>query len=290
MKKNVQIFLLLLVFPFALFSQNDTIEISKKEIRKERPTYIGITFGASSSSFRDFATSPLFYSGIPIYTALSHHRLNQERETHFGASYALGIYTSRFNNHGANSIVNTLSVFYAQLYQLNKLSSEKLNVKVGGLFNTTGNLRINGSLQNNGVGFEIIPTLFGSIKLTKDISRKEDKNKKIFFIKYKLKQRTQNIAFNLNIGLLNSSLRNGYAYLGQSSILNNLEVFDRYEYKIFSGFRMSSALDYTISLKNKNKIQLSYLWDAYKTGGELDQFNMATHTLKLTLLFNTNNK
>mgnify|MGYP001456661922 CR=1 FL=1 len=290
MKKIIRTISLLLLFPIGVFAQTKEIALSKKEIRKERPTYIGITFGLNSSKYRDFATSPLFYSGTPKSWGLSRHRLDDKKETHIGLSYASGTYTNSFNSHIAPSSVKILSVYYSQLYQLNKFSSEKLNVKVGGLFNTTANLRINPSLQNNAGGIEVIPTLLGSIKLTKDISRKEAKNKKFIFIKYKLKKRTRNLAFNLNVGLLNSSLRNGYAYTGQSSILNTPKLFDRYEFKMFSGFRMSSAFDYTISLNNKNKIQLSYLWDAYKTGGDLDQFNMISHTFKITLLFNTNNK
>lgn len=201
-----------------------------------------------------------------------------------------GNYVSSFNNHTATSNVKTLSVSYSKLYQLNKLGSEKLNIKIGGLFNATGNVRINEALQNNAAGIEMFPTLFGSVKITKDISRKVSKNKKILFVKYKLKQKNRDLAFNLNIGLVNSSYRNGYAYSGQSGILNESQVLDGYEFKVFSGFRMSSALNYTVSLRNKNEIQLSYLLDAYKTGGDLDKFEMAHHTIKISLLFNTNNQ
>lgn len=280
----------LLLIQIGVFAQTEELPLSNKEIRKARPTYIGLTMGFSSSKYRDFATSPLFYSGTPIYFGVSRHRLDDKKETHAGISFSSGSYLNEYNRHTAGSSVQVLSVYYAQLFKLNKLSSDKLNIKAGGLFTTTANLRINERLLNNALGLELIPTLFGSIKLTKDISRKEEKQKKFIFFKYRLKERTRNLSFNLNIGLVNSSLRNGYAYAGQSSILNEPKLFDRYEFKMFSGFRMSSALDYTIFLSNKNKVQLSYLWDAYKTGGELDQFNMIMHTIKITLLFNTNNK
>lgn len=290
MKRIIKTATLLLLIPIGVYAQNEERSLTKKEIRKARSTSIGLTMGLSSSKYRDFATSPLFYSGAPIYFGLSRERLDDQKETHAGISLSSGSYSNEYNRHTAESSVQVLSGYYAQLFKLNKLSSDKLNIKAGGLFTTTANLRINGSLQNNALGIELIPTLFGSIKLTKDISRKEEKQKKFIFIKYRLKERTRNLSFNLNIGLLNSSLRNGFAYAGQSSILNEPKLFDRYEFKMFSGLRMSSALDYTIFLPNKNKVQLSYLWDAYKTGGELDQFNMIMHTFKITLLFNTNNK
>jgi hypothetical protein len=57
------------------------------------------------------------------------------------------------------------------------------------------------------------------------------------------------------------------------------------ELQIFKGFRLNSALDYTIFLRNKNAVQLSYLWDAYRTGGHHDNFEMAAHTLNFSLLF-----
>lgn len=291
MSKIRTTFLLFLLIPFVSFSQSEsTSNFFKKELRKDIPIYIGITMGLNSSNFRDFATSPLIYKGIQKHIALSLVKYTKKQEFEIELSYSFGNYKNTFNEHSDVSKVKTLSMYYSKLYQLNKLSSEKLNIKIGFLDNTTFNLRINESLQNNAVGFEIFSTFFGSIKIMKDVSRKEAKDKKLLFIKYHLKQRTRNLSFRLNVGLINSSFRNGFVYAGQSFILNEEKPFDDYQYKVFLGFRASSSLDYTIFLKNKNKIQLSYLWDAYKTGGDLDKFEMAHHTFKLTLLFNTNNK
>ncbi len=290
MNKITKVILLLLLFPGVVFSQNEEIHLSKKEIRKARPAYIGISLGINSSNFRDFATSPLFYSGWPIYIDGSWQRMDDKRESQMGVSYSFGNYSNFYNDHSASSKVKSVLIYYSQLYKISKLSCPKMNVKVGGLVNFSGNLRINSSLQNNAAGYEFIPTLLGSIKVIKDISRTEVKSKKFLFIKYKLKKRIRSLAFRLNLGIVNSSYRNGYAYIGQSAVLNDTKVFDAYQFNMFSGFRMSTALDYTVSLKNKNKLRLSYLWDAYKTGGDLDKFEMASHTLSFTFLFNTNNK
>ncbi len=290
MKLNTLIIWGLLLFSLMGFSQNEGGTLSNKEQRKNRPAYIGITMGLSYSNFRDFATSPLIYSGVQSHFGLSALKMDQQREVGYGLSFTFGNYTNTFNDHTAISSVKTFSYYYSKLYAYKKLSSEKLNVKIGGLFNATSNIRINESLQNNGFGFEMFPTLFGSIKITKDISRKVDKQKKFLFIKYRLRQKTRNLAFRLNVGLVNSTYRNGFVYSGQAGILNEATVLDHYQFKFFSGFRMGSVLDYTVFLKNKNKMQFSYLWDAYKTGGDLDKFEMGHHILKLTFLFNTNNK
>lgn len=290
MKKLIKIMILLQVFVMGVYSQNDTQLLSKKEMRKQMPSYIEVSLGSSSSNFRDFATSPLFYKGRTNYTSLSRSKINQDRELDFGVAYFFGNCSSTFNDHITSSSLKTVSLYYSRLYKLEKLSSNEWNTKIGGLLYGTGNFRTNMSLQNNASGLELIPTVLGSVKISKSFKPQASKSKKILFIKYQTKPKTRNLAYRLNIGLVNSSYRNGYVYAGQSDVLNAPKITDDYEFKMFSGFRMSSALDYTVSLKNKNKVQLSYLWDAYKTGGNLDPLEMAQHTLKLTLLFNTNNK
>tara|TARA_B110000977_G_scaffold198692_1_gene284135 strand:+ start:1190 stop:2059 length:870 start_codon:yes stop_codon:yes gene_type:complete len=288
--KEIRItFLLLLLTPLMSFSQVKS-NFTKIELRKNQPAYIGITMGFSSSNFRDFATSPLIYRGLQKYVSFSKIRSSMKKESEIGLSYSFGNYKTLFNEHLTMSSVKTYSLDYSQLYEFNQLSSENLNVKLGGLLSVTGNLRMNESLLNNATGVEVIPTLFGSVKITKDISRKNSVEKKFLFIKYRLKEQNRNLAFRLNIGLVNSSYRNGYVYSGQSAVLNSPKLLDDYEFKMFSGFRVSSALDYTLVKKNKNKIQISYLWGAYKTGGNLDKFEMAYHAIKLTFLFNNNNK
>lgn len=280
--------LLLLLHSSLSFSQNETTTLSKKEIRKERPAYFDFTVGLSYSSLRDFATSPLIYTGTPLYLSLSRLKTDMKIESEFKLSYSFGNYIKSFNKHYTLSQVKTFSSYYSSLYQLNKLSAGKFNTKIGGVFNVTGNTRYNQLLMNNAVGAEWFANLMGSIKITQDISRTDFKDKKFLFIKYKLDPRTRNIAFRLNLGLINSSYRNGYAYFRHTFDQNDL--YYGYEFKIFSGFRMSTSLDYTISLKNRNAIQFSYLWDAYKTGGDLDKFEMAHHIFKLSYLFNTNKR
>ena len=286
--KNLLITLFLSI-SFIGRSQNSEMALSKKELRKERATFLGISGGLSSSRFRDFATSPLVYKGNEFYAALARFKADSTRESEMELSTLYGSYYTNFNNHFASSNVHTLSVFYSQLYQLKFLSSKRFNYKLGGLFNTTGNLRDNEILMNNGFGFEVFPTLFGSAKITINLNRTAVIEKKLLFIKYKLKPVNRNLAFRLNTGILNSTFRNKFIYTGHF-IATDLGFFDRYEYKFLSGFRFNFSIDYTVFLKNKNAVKLSYLWDAYRTGGNLDKFEMAHHIIKLSLLFNTNNK
>ena len=264
------------------------VPVSKKQMRQQRPTYINIGVGLNSSQFRDFATSPLFYNGSVTQVSLTRLKKDIARESELGLTYDFGKYETTFNENTTVSAVKRVEFFYSKLYQVNKLSTSSFNTKIGLELNGTVNIRNNPSLQNNAFGSEFFGNLLGSVKFTKDISRTQAKEKKFLFIKYTLPERERDLAFRLNLGLINSSFRNGYVYSGQSQVLNNPQTFEGYNL-VFSGFRMSSRFDYTRYLKNKNAIQVSYLFDAYKTGEKLDKFEMAHNTIRLSLLFNTNN-
>ena len=289
MNRKIAIVLLLFI-PFWGFSQTNETALPEKEkkiMRKKRPTYLEVSAGINSSNFRDFATSPLFYKGVPKYIGIERMKMDSLRESEIGLTYSFGNYSVTVGDITTQSKVNTVSTYYSKLHCLPKFCNDDWNVKVGGLFHTTGNLRINAALQNNAGGIELFATLFGSVKVTRDVSRTKVKNKRFIFIKYRLNPRKRDLAFRLNLGLMNNTYRNGFVYSGQSGVLNKTKIFDDYQFKVFSGYRMSSSLDYTFYLKNKNAVQLSYIWDAYKTGGDLDKFEMANHILKVSLLFNT---
>ncbi len=273
------IFLLIFLFysTCALSQHGITGPIEEKE-EERRPAYLNIALGLNISNFRDFATSPLTYSGTPLFTALSHIDMDKKRESNFTLSYSFGKYKANFSQHASESKVNTFSFNYLELFQLKKMSSSKLNIKIGGQLSSTVNHRENSKLFNNDEGMDIISTLFGSAKATLDFSRSEAKNKKI-------KYRKQTLSYTMNVGIVNSSYRNGFAYTSPSALLNEDNFFADYELQMFKGYRLNNALDYTIFLRSKNAIQFSYIWDAYSTGGHHDNFEMAAHILKFSLLF-----
>lgn len=284
--RNPCLILLLLILNGSIgaFSQSANLD-SLEEQTARRPAYLNIAFGLNISNFRDFATSPLIYTGRPLYTSLSHIDMDEKRASHFMLSYSFGEYKTDFNEHSSQSQVNTVSLNYLELFELKKLSSSKANIKIGGQVNSTVNFRENSELFNNSEGVDIISTVFGSAQVTFDLSRKAEKQGRFLFIEYKANKRIRSLSYTLNVGLINSSYRNGFAYTSPSAPLNEDDFFAGYEFLIFSGFRMSSSLDYTIYLHNKNAIQFSYIWDAYRTSGHHDNFEMAAHILKFSLLF-----
>lgn len=274
--KNIFILFLLLPISLSLFAQEEQDIQDKsntsKVLKTVRPAYLDIAIGIQHSTFRDFATSPLFYVGRPMYIALAHIDMDAKRESGFRFTYSFDNFVSQVERNHTISKVNTFGANYTELFELRSISSQKFNLKLGGQLNATTHIRNNESFGNNSNGFDVIANLFGSVKGTLAMRRNQNKPKK-------------HLAFGLHIGLINTSYRNGFIYTRQAPLLNEDNINDGYAFIFFSGYRINSSLDYCFWLKNGNAVQLSYWWDIYKTGGT-DTFEMATHFLKLSLLFN----
>lgn len=282
---------LLLILPGIVWSQTDVKPLSHKEQRKQRPLYINMTAGSGISYYNDFATSALTYMGFPLYVSGSLLRSDYLRESELGFSLTEGsnwialagenVYSSSFEN---------IELFYNQFYKINLLSSGMFNFKLGWKLHNSLILRSNSSLMNNAFGAEIFPSLMGAFKVAADLSRKKMIEKKFLFIRYKLNPVKKNISFGMNIGIVNGVYRNKFAYSGQSDLLNEYKIFDNYQFNIFTGFRASTSLDYTVFLNNKNALRCSYVWDVYKSGKQIETFQLANHSLRVSLLFNLNNR
>jgi hypothetical protein len=243
--------------------------------------------GISSSSYRDFATSPLLYTGTILALDFKRVKVSHSRESQTGIIYTGGYVYGQVNGfRNTISILNSIFIQTTQLFNINSFQSPLWNLKAGGSLNFAGNLRDNSSLLNNSFGLEAIGTLFVTGKLSRDISRNSSKNIDFLFLNFDLPPRKRSVSYQLNIAALNATYRNGYAYSNQSGILNDYKPFYDYEFNIFSGFRLGSTLQYIQHLKNRNAIALSYTWDVSQTGGSADTFEMSSHIFTFSLLFN----
>lgn len=285
MKKNLLFSSLLFLLCFKTYSQEST----KKEQRKSRPVFLTIALGSGKTTFRDFATSPLIYRSFPANVIVNKTKVDSARSSLIEIRYTGGIYSSRLDKLKLGSAQAHLTqINYQQLYQIPKWCNQKWNIKTGGAFNYLQTFRINAALQNNSVGAEAFLNLFGVIQANKDISRTKTINKKVLgFIKYNREPRKRELSYQLDVGIINSSIRNGYAYIGQASVINKSPFLDNYQFHFFSGLRFRTKIDYKVFLENGNAITLGYHWDAMRTGGKLERFELAMHTVSVGLMFRT---
>lgn len=243
--------------------------------------YIEVSVGIGLTRLRDFATSPLYYQGSVQRIGVSLSKQATQRDVSTGFAMIKSSLKNDYNNHTATSSMTTFSVHHSRLYQVFRNGSEKWNYKAGGEVNVLGNLRVNSALMNSQAGIEAFPTLFGTFKVSRDVSR---------FRGGRTKNRS--LGLKVNASILGTSIRNGYSYLGIGQVVDKPGVeglFDGYRFKVFGVNSLTTTLDYTLWMKNRNGWRFSYGWDAYKTRKDFADFEMAIHTLRVTLLFNTKN-
>ena len=152
--------------------------------------------------------------------------------------------------------------------------------KVGGVVSVHAVQRLNADLLNNALGVDFFPTLFGSFKIGKDFTRHLPFRKK-------KGPRHQHFSIQLDVGLINTNFRNGYAYTNHSSFYNGPGIlsFVDYQFNWFSGLRIRSTVDYILYAKNtKNAIKVSYNWAGVRSGENPDRFALSNGSLSFSLL------
>jgi hypothetical protein len=284
MKQRLRQISTLIVFAFMAATGPLTAFAQDEQAFLGNSRYIDLSAGVGLSRLRDFATSPLFYEGVAHRYAVSLARMGERRDISTGFAFLTSNLQNDYNEHTAASALKTFSVHHSRLYQIFGNGSERWNFKAGGEVNATANLRINRSLMNSAVGIEAFPILFGTLKATRDITRQHGRRGK--------EPKTKSLSFKLNASIIGASVRNGYSYLGIGQVINESGfngLLEDYRVKAFGVNSLSTTLDYTIWLKNKNGWRFSYAWDAYKTSRDFADFEMASHTFRVAILFNTKN-
>lgn len=289
MKRPVIIILIwITLFPLSLFSQQEHVALSIIKPKTIRPTYLQISFGSSYLNFRDFATSPVFYHGFSGDFAFSRLVESENRESRQGFLIGYGLTSTLNTLSNSNASFGYLDIIHTELYKIPLNLPDYLNLKAGGHLKLTGNNRQNASLRNNSLGMEAVGTLFASAKLGVDVSRKKRKQYDLKLFNFNLLPRKRVLSFQLNIAVLNATYRNGYVYMEHGSILDDYDYFENHKIRLFNGYRLSSALEYKISLKNGNAFKFSYWWDAYHSGNKTDKLEVARHHLMLSFMFSLN--
>ncbi len=233
-----------------------------------RHSYIELSAGAGVSTFRDLATSPLFYQGASFSLSGGYLGADKKREVYAGASYHYGLLTGKFNNTSKSSSFYSLDLNHHTMYTLNKFSSAGWVIRCGWSVVSSTNIRENSALMNNSLGVENISNIMASGRVTRNLVKKSS------------------LSFTFNLGVLNMNYRPGYAYNYIPQITGS-EISNFGDYKLsLNGFRIQSRIVYSRVFMNRNSARLTYLFDAYNAPGKFEPLNFIRHSLSLSLLFN----
>lgn len=294
---NLSAFVLFLyaLVPLPAFGQEDIGNI-ENDTKLRSDHYSTLSLGSNTPTYRDFATSPLFYSGLGIDFQFGKLKRSEKRERYF--DFAVGanvlfanIPESDFLQAETFASLVQLNFTYAQLFALERFNSGKNNFKVGGVLRATQNVRTNASLFNNGLGLENAINLMASGQIIRDVSRKEQKQLNLWLFKPTLKPVKRDVRFQLNAGVLNFNNRPGYAYSYQGEIIGVetepfLWAISTYETSL-NGWRLNTELEFIRYLPNGNARSWSYVWDALEMPGRHESFQMANHQIKYKIFFHT---
>lgn len=231
---------------------------------------LGITPGIST--FRDNATSPLFYTGEVLTLSGSFHTLNKKNELVITANYTNGKHKNQFNNTSNSSYFHSIEASLALLYPVWQNIGKKLILHTGGTLVNTFNIRDNKALMNNSFGAENITNILLSGKISKSLLTSKG-NRGAFFIK-------------TDLGIINVNFRPGYAYNYMPEIDRpSINTLSDYSLSI-NGMRFIAATGFMGHLSNGNIISVSYIFDAYTAPGKYEPFDYARHSVKFAIMFN----
>ncbi|KEO71769.1 hypothetical protein [Anditalea andensis] len=287
-------FLMIVSIPLFTYASNLSDPDSLKDNR-----FLQRSIGIVIPVYRDFATSPLFYSGAGFHIGYGWLRQNRKKDFLIeidlnGSIVIANAPRSDFFQSITPAFFINLGSYAHYLHRIERLSNDKNSIKLGAALNLTQNIRINPELQNAAMGLENLANLMVAGRLNRDISRLVPIPFKFLFVQTTLQPVRRYVDIQANIGLLNLNRRPGYAYVYHNEWDGTDTdpaswVLDAYKWSL-NGWRLGTRLEYSWFKPSGNGRKISYLWDAAHAPGRHEAFQMASHTLQYTLIINNNKK
>lgn len=282
---------------FLLLPQLNVYGQTEKQAMPLDQKYLLLSLGWANTTYRDFATSPLFYNGAGFSFAYEKQIINQKREINWGFSPLISstqacIAKSEHLQSIATSAFISIDGHFSYYRNLPRISSEKIQFKAGGKLMATQNIRINESLYNSSLGVETLLNGMLAVKADVDMSHKEEKTTQIWFLKIKQKPSRQKLSFQADLGLLNFNHRPSYNYvyfdeIDGSSKNDVFSLMKSYEWSL-NGYRIGTKIEFSKYASTGNGCKIAYVWDMANAPGKHQAFQMATHRIQYTLIINKN--
>jgi hypothetical protein len=220
--------------------------------------YGRIAWGGSSALYRDFATSPLFYSGLLGHYRMDHWKRTKKTDRLFLSQFSGGQLEQLYNGVYNQATYFAATVSYQFMYQLPWWNNPKQRWLLGLMAETSGNVRLNQSLLNNSTGFEMFSNVYVSAGWRRDISRKQDWNWNIGKKSIHLPKRRKELFWDVHIGAFNRTYRNGFAYIYDDPETFTNRFYPSYQWHA-GGYRLQSRLTYQWYKLNNNGYGFSYI-------------------------------
>jgi hypothetical protein len=240
--------------------------------------YFGFGAGAAYRSFVDEVMSPIAYSKIGATASIANIKTNETKyvELYFQGSYMEMNRPSEALVKARTKSINGL-MDYRYMYKLAVpfLNDGIYDVRAGGMLSTQFSLKDAEHLGNSSKVNEYA----ASLGVTAKIARQQFTN-----------DRKTYLIWELSIPFIASLSRPGY--MNQPTSLSNdrtaiENLFENNAVGTFGKYlRLNSRVSYMYSIKNGNKLRLTYQWDYNKMKGVSGKVYTVEHSLILTYMFN----
>lgn len=243
------------------------------------------------STYRDLATSPLYYIGYGLSLGLGWDWKKKQSESsvffdlsgsiHRSASPQSNLIPSITRSYMASAN------FFTEYLRRIPLKKNRWQLFLGGSSNLSLPFRYNPSLGNSALGADPLLNLMGAGKVRLDVSRKEERSFSFWFISKQLAPVRRYFQLDLHVGLLNFNYRPGYAYTYDASIQGNDTrllhyYFDNYKWSL-NGWRIQTRLSFFRESQTGNGLQLFYAWEATVAKGRFEPLALAMHKIGIRL-------
>jgi hypothetical protein len=290
---------LMLLLLFVGFNQSKAgNEVAASDSVKPAVRYWQSSLGLSNPVYRDYATSPLYYSGVGFNINTGWLKRSAKKERLFemlisAAPTSAKIPASNYLERSVTSTFTQFSMRYLKLYELKSLSKGTSHYKVGFALLSTQHFRTNKFLQNNALGIENISNVMLAGQYMRDVSRKSEKKVNLLFFKPTLKPVKRDLRFQLSVGVLNFNYRPSYAFAYEGYLTSNTNplswILNNYSWSL-NGWRTQGELELLTYLEGGNARSWSYVWSAMHVPGRFETFQMAVHQIKYTVFFQRTKK
>lgn len=253
------------------------------------------SYGLNIVNFRDFATSPLFYSGAGVFltigSVISRKQIEYEYHLKF-STYSTSSMSPQVGNYRmfTSSAGGTIEGQLTLLSKNEKFKFNRHQILFGATTLLTSSIRFNPSLGNSALGVDNFINLMASMRIVSDVSLRHEQVIKFLFHTIRKKPQKRQLIFQANVGLINFNHRPGYAYLYEGPIHSKETSilswkFDNYNWMV-NGYRIQTGLTYKRYFRYGNARSISYIWEVFNAPGKIEPFQMAIHQLRFTLFFN----
>lgn len=243
------------------------------------------------STYRDLATSPLYYTGYGLSLGLGWDwkKKQSESSVFFDLSGSILRSVSPESNL-IPSITRSYMAsanFFTEYLRRIPLQNNRWRLFLGGSSNLSLPFRYNPSLGNSALGADPLLNLMGAGRVRFDVSRKEERTFSFWFISRQLVPVRRYFQLDLHAGLFNFNYRPGYAYTYDASIQGNDTrllnyYFDNYKWSL-NGWRIQTRLSFFRESQTGNGFQLFYAWEATVAKGRFEPLALAIHKIGIRL-------